>query len=315
MFKLSAIQKRILAEITYDARASVEEIAKRVSARPHTVRYAIEHLRSRLRMNPYCFTDPFRRGQTPYRFFFSINSGDRTRRTKMIEYLKGLSEVYWLYELHGQYQFLMALRATSVAHLGSVLKEFDAKFGDLVTTRSVSMMPRITTFLPWLAYSGDGPRLTFEYKDDVAPADLDEVDNKVLNLMAVKPLASVRELSRLSGMPPSTLDYRLDKLTKHRVIIGFFYGYETRLTGSACFLVLIKFHGLGGGLYDQFVKFGRGDRRVSRLARFIGEWDMEMEVVLDDVHDLNDMVQEIYRVGGGLVRDVVTHSYGQEFKG
>lgn len=232
----------------------------------------------------------------------------------MIEYLRGVSEVYWLYELYGQYQFLMALRANSVTHLGAVLKDFDSKFGDLVTIRSVSVMPRITAFQPWLAHSGEGPRRMFEYSDDATLVDLDETDLKVIDLVSSKPLASMRELSRVGGMPASTLDYRLGKLLKNRVIVGFFYGYETRLTGSACFLVLVKFKGLGGGIYDHFVKFGRNNPRVARLARFIGEWDMEMEVVLDDIHEINDMVQEICRVGGGLVRDVVTHSYGQELK-
>ena len=315
MFKLSAVQKRVLAEITWDARASVEDVARRLSVRPHTVRYAIEQLHSALRLNPFCLTDPFRRGQTPYRFFFSINSADQARRKKMIEYLKSLPEVHWLYELYGQYQFLLSLRTTSMSHLSVVLKDFDATFGDLVTTRSVSMMPRVTAFVPWLAHSGSGPRMTFEYSDDAAPVELDATDQKIIALVSAKPLASLRELARVCGIPASTLDYRLDKLVKSRVIVGFFYGYESRLTSGASFLVLVKFHGLGGGMYERFVQFGRNDPRVSRLSRFIGEWDMEMEVVLDDLHDIKDMVHELHKVGGGVVREIVTHSFGEELKG
>lgn len=315
MFKLSAVQKRVLAEITWDARASVEDVARRLSVRPHTVRYAIDQLHSALRLNPFCLTDPFRRGQTPYRFFFSINSADQVRRKKMIEYLKSLPEVHWLYELYGQYQFLLSLRTTSMSHLSVVLKDFDAKFGDLVTTRSVSMMPRVTAFVPWLAHSGSGPRMTFEYSDDAAPVELDATDQKIIALVSAKPLASLRELARVCGIPASTLDYRLDKLVKSRVIVGFFYGYESRLTSGASFLVLVKFHGLGGGMYERFVQFGRNDPRVSRLSRFIGEWDMEMEVVLDDLHDIKDMVHSLHKVGGGVVREIVTHSFGEELKG
>lgn len=316
MAKLSAVQKRVLAEITWDARASVEELARRLSMRPHTVRYAIDQLQSLLRLNAFCLTDPFRCGHTPYRFFFSVNSADQLRRKKMIDYLRSLPEVHWLYELYGQYQFLMSIRTTSMTHLGTLLKEFDTRFGDLVTVRSVSMMPRVTAFVPWLAHSGHGPRRTFEYSDDATPIEMDAIDRKILGLVSAKPLASIRDLSRACGMPASTLDYRLEKLRASRVIVGFFYGYETRLTSGASFLVLIKFNGLGGsGIYDRFVQFGQNNPRVSRLSRFIGEWDMEMEVVLEDIHDIKEMVQDLHKVGGGLVREIVTHSFGEELKG
>ena len=169
-------------------------------------------------------------------------------------------------------------------HVGTVLKEFDTTFWRLVTARSVSMLPRFTTLAPWLAYSGNGPRMTFEYSDDATPAHLDEPDQRIIYLVSANPLASVRELARACEMPASTLDDRLQKL-------------------------------ITSGIYDRFVQSGRNYPRPSPLSRCIGELDTETGVALDDIHDMKEMLYDLHQVGGGLVRDIVTHSFGEELKG
>jgi hypothetical protein len=42
---------------------------------------------------------------------------------------------------------------------------------------------------------------------------------------------------------------------------------------------------------------------------------METGVALDDIHDMKEMLYDLHKVGGGLVRDIVTHSFGEELKG
>ena len=99
-------------------------------------------------------------------------------------------------------------------------------------------------------------------------------------------------------------------------MVVFFWGYEARLTRGASFLGRIKCNGLSGrGIYYGFVQFGRNNPPVSRLSRFIGELDTETGVALDDIHDMKQMLYDLHQVGGGLVRDIVTHSFGEELKG
>ena len=85
-------------------------------------------------------------------------------------------------------------------------------------------------------------------------------------------------------MPASTLDDRMQKL-------------------------------ITSGIYDRFAQFGRNNPRGSRLSRCIGKWNLEMEVVLDDINNMNAMLYGLHKLCGGLVRDRATHSFGKELKG
>jgi hypothetical protein len=46
----------------------------------------------------------------------------------------------------------------------------------------------------------------------------------------------------------------------------------------------------------------------------IGEWDLEMELELDNSHELNEVIQQLYKHGAGCVRQVLAHTWGMEHR-
>ena len=310
--KLSPFQKQVLAQIAWEARISPDQVAKKIRSKTHSVRYAIQQLRDLLDLQPYCFTDPFKIGLLPYRALFSINSGDKERCRALIKYLKGCSEVSWFYELYGHFQFLLALRVKSTQHLDTFLKDFDSRFGDMIVSRTLAEMTRTTCYIPWVAYSGSGPRKSVEYRYDSSKVAVDEIDVRILNVLREQPLASVQALARAAKLPSSTASYRFDKLCETGVILGFMYGYESRLANTSSYLILVKLNGLGGGLNERFFEFAEYHPRVNRVTRMIGEWDLEVEVQLDNDHDLADVIHQLYRHGKGCVKEVLAHTWGVE---
>lgn len=315
MLKLSSAQRQVLAEITWNSRASVEELARHLSIRPHTVRYAIEQLTEMLHLHPFCFSDPFKQGLIPHRILFSVDSSDLARRKKMIEFLVASPEVIWLYEIFGRYQFLIALRTSGMQHLNLFLKAFDEKFGDIVVSKALGVLLRNAAFVPWEAHSGKEPRTAFAYRNENVEVLIDDVDRQLLGLFAKKPLASLGELSRAAGIPSSTVTYRVDKMVKSGVILGFSYSYDTRLAGNDSYLLLLKLHGLGGGADERFFDFCRDHPKVTRVARIQAEWDLEIDVDVESVHQLNEVIHQIYKYGRGSVQEVIIHSWGQAHKG
>jgi len=310
--KLSPFQAKVLAQIVGDARISPQQVAKNLGKRSHSVRYAIQHLRSCLDLKPYCFTDPFKIGLFPYRALFSIDSGDQARCKAMTDYLRKRPEVSWFRELYGHFQFLLAIRVRSTQHLDSFLRDFDSLFGDMIVSRTLAQMSRTSCFTPWLAYTGRGTRSCVEYRHDSSQTSLDELDLRILGVLFDEPLASMDAISRALSTPSSTITYRVEKLVKAGVILGFMYGYDARLANAAEYLILVKLYGLGGGLHERFFEFARSHPRINRITRMIGDWDLELEVHLDNAHDINHVIHQLYQHGAGCVKEVLAHTWGVE---
>jgi len=54
--------------------------------------------------------------------------------------------------------------------------------------------------------------------------------------------------------------------------------------------------------------------RVIWIARILGQWDLELEVRLDDPNEIGDIVQQIHACGKGAVREIVMHTWGKVIK-
>jgi DNA-binding Lrp family transcriptional regulator len=312
--KLSPLQQKVLAHISWNARVSPEELAGLVGARVHTARYAVRQLVSDLKLRPYCFTDPFRMGLIPYRALFSINTADRKKSQRLISYLQNCPDVSWLQSLHGYYQFLMAVRVSGTCHLDTFMSEFDSHFGDMIVSKTLAELSRTTFFVPWLAHSGRGTRKSFEYRHDTPAEPLDSVARGILEHLKLEPLASISSIARAVGLPASTVSYRFGKLIESRVILGFAYSYQETLIGSQAHLILAKLRGLAGGGYEQFFDFAAAHPRVCRISRMIGDWDLEIEVQLEAPGELDEIIHQLYSLGGGMVRELLLHTWGPEYQ-
>lgn len=116
----------------------MEQIAQRLGLRSHAVRHVIRALDEALGTYPLCWTNPFLRGQVPYRVYFSVDPSSGKRLGSFIERLTAQPEVAWLASLIGRYQFAMGVRGRGLGGLFSVFDSLDAKFGGIVTERNIS---------------------------------------------------------------------------------------------------------------------------------------------------------------------------------
>jgi|GEM_PF-3212825 len=314
MFTLTPLQRRVLAELCFNSRAPISDVARKLRVKPHLVRYALEYLTPRLKLRPFVFTDPFRQGLTPYRVYFSLSAGQQSRIQEMIAHLSSLPHIAWFSSLYGYYQFIISCRAADIHDLNSYLSEVDAQFGDLIQKKTISVVTRFAHFTPWLAHSGSGPRRSFEYAAANFEPIMDEIDQRVLLATRNTPLASVSDLARATGLPTSTVTYRLNKLIEHEIIIAFSYTYDLNTIGSESYLILIALQGLGGDGYERIFEFARNHPKATWAAKTLGEWNVEIEVVLEDPYELHEIVQQIYKAGKGAVREAVTLIWGRDFK-
>lgn len=308
MKRLSPAQQKILAEMTWDARASVEDVARRLKLRAHTVRHAMKSLQSTLKLTPMCWTHPYLRGQSPYRVFFSLDQSSSKSTAAFLNRLSTLPEVVWLASLIGHYQFVMGVRGASLLSVVKLFTALDDEFRDLIVDRTIAPILQMGQFVPWVAHAGPGKRRCWEYKVCDPFKGLDETDNRILKLLSQAPLATVRDISQGCGLPNSTVSYRLERMVSSGVIIGFAFAYDDRLLGRESALLSISTHGFAGGPFETFFDFAQRHPQVSWVAQTVGAADLEIGVILDDAEELHQVVREISALGRGAVKTVHSHA-------
>lgn len=315
MRELSSFQKQVLAEIAWDARAPIEEIARRLRVRPHAVRHAFRVIEERLELKPVCWTDPFVQGQTPFFVFLSVDCPNATKLRQFIKHINGLPEVHFFASIVGQYQFALTIFAHGLEDLLPTLQRLDEAHGEIIVDKTISNIADLVFFAPALAQAREGKRKRLSCKPTSVRAKLDDLDHKIIREIREKPLASLSELSRLCGCPASTTAYRFEQLIKSGTILGFGFTYSTLKEGRFYFIISVATRGVSSAVFNDFVAFAESHPHVSWIARSIGHWDIQMEAVVADLKELELLVQQIRGKGDGRVQEIVVHTTHEWFKG
>jgi DNA-binding Lrp family transcriptional regulator len=310
MKELSPLQRRILGEITWNARASTMEIARKCRLKNHTVRYAIEQLTSRFGLMPLFFTDPYLQGQTPFIIYFSLRTSDQVQITSCLKYLAKLPDVQWLSSVIGRHQYALAVRTHGLAHLDSFLMKIDERFSNILVDKKSVITIAAVNFMPWFAFQGQGERPFFQYTASSSPTTLDEVDKKILSVLGERPLTPVSELAKSLAIPSSTVSYRLEKLVKSKVILGFGYAASEINAKARFFKILIRSEGFGSALYQRLVTFGSTHPSVYVVEKTIGAWDVELGVCLYENRDIEPLINQIHILGDKQLRELAVHAWG-----
>lgn len=300
--------------MTWDARASVEEVARRLKLRAHTVRHAMKRLQSALKLTPMCWTHPYLRGQSPYRVFFSLNQSSPKTTAAFLDRLASLPEVPWLASLIGQYQYVMGMRGQGLPGVVRLLETLDQEFGELVVSRSISPILQMGQFVPWLAHAGSGKRKCWKYEVTDPFPGIDEVDDRILKILHQAPLATVREISQSCGLPASTVTYRLDRMTSSGVIIGFAFAYDDRLIGRETVIISISTLGFAGRPFETFFNYAQKHPQVSWVAQTVGASDLEIGIILEGTEELHNIEREISALGRGSITALHSHALVKTLK-
>jgi len=313
-YKISPQDKRILAEVTWNARAPIEDIARKLRLRAHTVRRAVQNLDEAMGFQPVCWTHPFRLGEIPFRVFFRLRGGTPQRVREFVNFMKALPQVSWFVSLIGRYQYGVTVRADGHLSLLKLFDEIDQKFGDMIADKSVSTVVYLACYTPALAHTGAGPRKKLEYSAVPDRLELSALDRQIVEFLRDKPLASLQEVGRGLGSNSTTVAYRFNRLVNAQAILGFGYAYDTSNVQDTEFLVSMVTKGFGSLCFDAIQKFCAEHGSVWWLGRFIGHWDVELSLSVNKAQDLDLFVQQLTAICRDQIEEIHIHTFSKLYR-
>jgi DNA-binding Lrp family transcriptional regulator len=309
--KITPQQRRILAEVTWNARTPVEAVARTLRVKAHTVRHALRQLHNAFEFTPVCWTHPYLLGEIPFRTFFRITGGSPQRVREFEKFIGSIPQVSWFVSLIGSYQYSVTIRAKGHLDFLEIADRIDARFGDIITDKSVSSIVQLSCFEPRFVESGSGPRKSFDYVATSDRLELSALDHGILTFLRDKPLASMQEIGRGVNASATTVDYRFNRLITLGAIMGFAYSYDWSHIGDSEFLVSLSTKGLGSRCYDKIFTFCAQHANVMWLGRFIGHWDVELALSVHQASELEAFVQELHSTFRDEVAEIHIHTFGR----
>ncbi len=129
-------------------------------------------------------------------------------------------------------------------------------------------------------------------------SDLDEIDLSILRLLRLNSRMRFHEMSRLTGIPDATLQFRLKRLITNGVIDKFTIIANPALTGYiVTALVLVQ---TDTDKHDEAKEALSALPEISEIYGVLGEYDLFIKVWAKSLEELNSIINDKIRSVVGI---------------
>ena len=268
------IQKEIIAAISVQGGLSVEDLARDLKLRHHTVRYQLQKLLDKKALKRGSLLDHRALGLQLCTILFDIPVKEQA---SVLTYLQGRRDVCWLSQHHGAREFELELVMKDGSSLVNLGKELSVATG-------VSLANPLFAFQEDFYHWGlrflskrraEDPPVVFKRRDIF---EADALDIKLVKASRNTTGSSYRALAQRLGVPLSTINHRFARLIKAGVISEdrFFVVQSGPDIQQA--QLLPSFSSRSPELEKKLLGFCQDVPNVTALVSCAGNWDYRIVV-------------------------------------
>ncbi len=122
---------------------------------------------------------------------------------------------------------------------------------------------------------------------------MDTKDKKILAELLSNSRIPVSKLAKNVGVSREVALYRLNRLIKDKVILGFYTIIDTEMLGYSRFTCFFQLKGISNLKEKEFLQFLAGHKFAAYIGPVIGKWNVVFDLLAKDKNHLGSLVQEI----------------------
>lgn len=300
----------VLVAVQFNARASVKEIARRTKYSESTVRYVLDRLRGEELLTPCLHVNAYALGYTDYGVYIARGSESKTAQLECIKRLSAQPGVFWLTRLGAMRNYGITYFARSVHDLDSFLTSLTPRDPAVFFEKSVVMRLRWTIYPARHLLSRPIRTSSLTCDSNIGRFTIDQTDHRVLQTLSEFPGEEVRYTAKRLGMPLSTVSYRIDRLVKNGIILGFTYLLDTAALGLQSVRLHIIERSVTPESRQAMIDFCGAQPNVVSLGHCIGCWDYEIRLDVPNLSVVDQFCEQLTARFRSQIRSIeLLHQY------
>ena len=283
------IQLQILGVLTTGGSRTVVDLAKTLNMKSHTVRYQLDQLLERHRIERAIMLNQRALGHHVFNVLFDL---PRSSTSSTLKFLENRPEVSWLAENMGHRRFEVTYFATDMIEGAKLIHAMGEELG--VHFRDPVFGVEVENRHWGLRFLG-GRKVTKPVAHFAATKEArnpDPVDLKLLQLLRAERNLSMSRLSKGAGLSESTAKYRLERLREWGAISDEVYFLRSDQEFVQAQLVL-NLKSRSPEREQEVIDICSHNLHVEQLITGFGSWDYKIVLRAKTVNRLLETEEEI----------------------
>lgn len=291
IIKLDEKDRKILEELDKDSRQPDSIIAKKVKLSKQVVNYRIQNLLKKgIIKDFYTAVNTGDFGIDSYYLFLQLENISGEKEKNFLEKLKSLEYVGWLVNGIGRWDVIVLIYAKSAS-------EFNLRLEEVLSLCKANLHEYIFTTLINAEHLGYGSvnnslKKSFKHTEKKSIRGVDKTDKKILSLISQDARISLVDLSSKLKNSVQVINYRLKKLIKEKIILGFKPHLDINKIGLEWYLLLIQFKNLTEKRKEELFNFLSSHKNIYYISNTIGQYNLMIDVHVYSVEEFRKIIFE-----------------------
>ena len=278
MVKIDSKDREILYQLDLDSRQSFAKIGAKVGLSKTVVAYRVNKLiENEIIKTFYTVIDAFKLGYISFRIYLVYQYMTQEKEKEIIHYFTSQKLNWWTISAEGRFDLAVIMWVKNINDFYSFWDETLKRFRDYFLEQQFSVYIQLYTYRH--SYLLDdikkSDRTKFEIMGGGPQAQIDDLDFKILRLIAPHARMPVKEIAQQLNTTVAVINYRIKKLIKEGVIQGFRSDIDLGKLGYQFFKADIDLKD-----YRQrgkIINYAKINPHLVRIDKSVGISDLELE--------------------------------------
>lgn len=303
MIELDRIDRKLLYEIGLDSRQSMSGLSQKLRLGNDLVEYRLKRFIDKGYIKRFSvYVDPSALGLTIFKTYIRTNT-TRAQLDLLIRELQIHPRTDWIAEMHGRWNLVFTMWAYDVIDFQQVQDQVFSRFGPHLKIVDVFPLVEVEGYTRRFLADQRGARHQFTVSSNKRQAT-DNVDYQLLQKLSSDSRRTAVDLASELNLTPAIVRYRIEKLQKQGVILGYRVqvGYdELRLI---LFKLIIHRSRYDHESEDNLRTFCRNHPNVLAFIRQIGRHTIEIEIEVSEQQELYKFTDNLFASCGDTIQSV-----------
>tara|TARA_Y100000034_G_scaffold125160_1_gene174354 strand:- start:21 stop:953 length:933 start_codon:yes stop_codon:yes gene_type:complete len=296
--KLDVKDKKLLAALEIDSRASISQIAKKIGISKEVANYRLKRLiKSGFIRRFKILIDRLSLDLKHYRLIIDLHNLKENIRQEMISNLRSTKNLDLSVFLQGSRDIEIEIFVKKPHDFYTFYNKFMEQYARYIKRKNLSIVTKQYIFGHRYLHGSNSKVVLGDLNKTVK---LSDIDLKILDYLEKDPRAQILEIAKELKLAPSTILHHFKTLKKKDIIEGYSLILNKSLLGYSTYRVEITLNDLSKK--DKLISYLSAKENITKITEFVGEMDLDFEADFKTARDLDTFLEKL-RVDLNFIRD------------
>ena len=292
--KLDLRDKKILFELDFNARIPYSQLAKKVGLSKQGAEYKVNNLiKKGVIKGFYPVVNVPKLGYRYCRLFVTLQNMTEEKFNEIVGYLIKHNKVFWLFKMHGIYDFLIVIWVKKLEEFREFKEELESKFSEYIKKATENIITDVIHYQHrWI--SGTKETKEIHLKEISELVEVDQPDKKIIDVLSENARLSLVEISKRVNESAKVVGNRIKKLEEKKLIEGYRPIINHSKIGYTYYKVFINLNKISKEELKKLKAYIKNSPLVIYLIEGIAlPGDIDIEMMIKDNEQLFNFIEDL----------------------